>query len=63
MLEDWARESPKLQLLWGVPGLKLSGSIKSGPRKEVNQRQARGQPRLIDLEERKLASDLTDEPL
>lgn len=34
MLDDWARESPKLQLLWGVPGLKWSGSIKSGPRKE-----------------------------
>lgn len=22
MLDDWVRASPKLQLLWGVPGLK-----------------------------------------
>lgn len=31
---DWDRASPKLQVLWGVPGLQWSVSIKSGPRKE-----------------------------
>ena len=33
-LDNWVRASPKLQLLWGVPGLQWSVSIKSGPRKE-----------------------------
>ena len=32
--DDWVRASPKLQLLWGVPGLQWSVSIKRGPRKE-----------------------------
>ena len=30
----WVKASPQLQLLWGVPGLQWSVSIKSGPRKE-----------------------------
>ena len=34
LLDDWARASPKLQLLWGVPGLQWSVSIKSGPSME-----------------------------
>ena len=33
-LDDWVRTSPVLQLLWGVPGLQWSVSIKSEPRTE-----------------------------
>ncbi|KAK3529773.1 hypothetical protein QTP86_003213 [Hemibagrus guttatus] len=33
-LDNYIRASPKLQLLWSVPGLEWSVSIKSGPRKE-----------------------------
>ena len=33
-LDDWVRTSPELQLLWGVPGLQWSVSIKSEPRTE-----------------------------
>ena len=33
-LDNWVSVSPKLQLLWGVPGLQWSVSIKRCPRKE-----------------------------
>ena len=33
-LDNWVRASPKLQLLWGVPGLQWSVHVKSGPRME-----------------------------
>ena len=46
-LVDWVRASPKLQLLWDVPGLQWSGPSKSGPRKENRWTGDRIRPKAI----------------